>query len=76
MKAAETLLRYMDRLHDFFEMITSYFDMGIEYLQQAKVWLEKILHYIDQAINSLADITDSGKDGIRHNGEEQHHMFV
>jgi len=74
MKIAEFLLKHMDRLHDLFEWIDSYLDMGIMYLNQAKKWMEKILHYIEQALNTLAEVTASKKTDSRHGSEE--HLFV
>ncbi|HEX9979492.1 MAG TPA: hypothetical protein VGB50_02880 [Flavobacterium sp.] len=73
MKAAEILLKYMDRLRDFFEILDSYINMGIQYLGEGKKWLEKILDYIDQAITSLVEATGGRKPDARHPEE---HMFV
>ncbi len=73
-KIAEFLVKHMDRLHDFFEFIDSYLDMGIMYLNQAKRFMEKILHYIEQALNTLAQATAQKGTDSRHNPEE--HLFV
>jgi len=73
MKAAEILLRYMDRLHDFFEILDSYLDMGMDFFSKLKVWFEKILNYMEQAINALADTIGIKKGDSRHSEE---HLFV
>ena len=70
---AEFLLKHIDRLRNLFEWIESYIDSGIMYLNQAKHWLEKILHYIEQALNTLSDATGHRKVDSRHNEE---HLFV
>ena len=70
---AEFLLKHMDRLRDIFEWIDSYIDTALMYLGQAKKWLEKILHYIEQALNTLSEATGAKRADLRHTEE---HLFV
>lgn len=73
-KIAEFLVKHMDSLHDLFEWIDSYLEMGILYLNQAKHWMEKILHYIEQALNTLAQAT--AKKGGDYRAAAEEHLFV
>jgi hypothetical protein len=74
MKIAEVLLKYMDRLHDLFEFLDKYLDIAIEYIHAAKSWMEKILNYLEQAINTLAKATEKKFDENKHSTED--HLFV
>jgi len=74
MKIAEVLLKYMDRLHDLFEFIDKYLDMAVEYIHSAKAWMEKLLQYLEQGINTLAKMVDRNVDNLKHSTED--HLFV
>ncbi len=49
------ILGYMDQLKAFVELINSYVDKGIEILQQAKVWIDKIIDLIQKGVDYLVE---------------------
>ena len=55
MKRAEVLLEYMDKLKSFIELVHTYVDKGHGLLEQAKVWIQKIVEMIDKAIDYLVN---------------------
>ncbi len=55
MSKAEVLLGYMDQLKAFIELIHSYVDKGLELLQQAKVWVAKIVDIIEKGVEYLVE---------------------
>jgi len=53
MKTAEVLLNYMDYLQKIAGIINSYADKGLEIVHKIKLWIQKIVDYIEQAIDAL-----------------------
>ena len=74
MKTAETLLKYMDWVQKFAGIINSYVDKGLEIFQKAKVWLEKIIDYIEKAIDALVQNLGGRKSDTRLMTED--YLFV
>lgn len=74
MKAAEILLRYMDELQKFVRMLNGYIDQGLEFLTRAKEWVETVVQYIEQAIDSLVKYVGGRKTELKHMNDD--YMFV
>lgn len=55
MKSAQTLLGFMDRLHDLIHRINEYIERGLEIFLKVRDWVHKILEYLEQGINKLKD---------------------
>ncbi len=74
MKTAETLMNYMDKLKHIFQTIDSYLDSGLKIVHEIKVWLEKILDFIEQGLDALAKRVESR---VSENGRHtEEHLFV
>lgn len=74
MKTAEVLMQYMDKLKNIFQMIDSYLDRGLNFVHEVKVWLEKILDFIEQGLEALAKRVESR---VTENGRHtEEHLFV
>jgi hypothetical protein len=74
MKTAETLLRYMDGLQSIVGVINSYLEKGIELFRSVKLWVEKIIAYIEQAIDALVQAIGGRKTDFRLMSED--YLFV
>ena len=73
MKTAETILHYLDKIKGLLSTIDSFLDTALEYMTEGKKWLEKMLDYVEQWLNSLAEKVGKTNEN-RHLNEE--HMFV
>lgn len=74
MKTAEILLQYMDEVQRIVEIINGYIEKGIEVFQRAKEWVQQIIAYIEQAIDSLVNSIGGRPSTIPHMQED--YMFV
>ncbi len=55
MNTAEILLRFMDRVQQLVETINGYIERGFEFFREAKEWVQKIIAYIESAIDALVE---------------------
>lgn len=74
MKTAETLLHYMDSLQKIVGIINSYLEKGIEIFRRVKMWVEKVIDYIEQAIDALVQSIGGRKSDSRLMTED--YLFV
>lgn len=74
MKTAEILLKYMDEVQRIVEIINGYIEKGIEVFQRAKEWIQSVIAYIEQAIDSLVNSMGGRPSTIQHMQED--YMFV
>ena len=74
MKTAEILLKYMDEVQRIVEIINGYIEKGIEIFQRAKEWVQRIIAYIEQAIDSVVESMGGRPSTISHMQED--YMFV
>ena len=74
MKTAEILLKYMDQVQHFVEIINGYIEKGLDFFQQLKEWIQKVIAYIEQAIDSLVESMGGRPSTIEHMRED--YMFV
>ncbi|HEY0045441.1 MAG TPA: hypothetical protein VGB44_01880 [Flavobacterium sp.] len=74
MKAAEILLKYMDRIKHFIQILDSYLEQGLDWITTAKQWIERALDYLESAIDSLVEQLESRKPDLQQQTED--HMFV
>lgn len=74
MKTAETLLNLMDWLQKVAGIINSYVDKGLDIFQKVKVWIQKIVDYIEGAIDSLVQSMGGRKTDFKLMTEE--YLFV
>jgi hypothetical protein len=74
MKTAEILLHYMDQLQKIVGVIHSWVDKGSELFQKAKAWIQKVVDYIEQAIEALVQAVGGRKTHTSLMTEE--YMFV
>ncbi len=73
MKTAETILHYLDKIKSLLGIIDNFLDTALEYMTEAKEWLEKLLGYVENWLNTLAEKVGKTNEN-RHLSEE--HMFV
>ncbi|MBF0693948.1 MAG: hypothetical protein IR153_02685 [Flavobacterium sp.] len=74
MKAAEILLSYLDKIKHFIQILDSYLEQGLDWITTAKQWIEKILDYLEGAIDSLVEQLEAHKPDLQQQTED--HLFV
>ncbi|HEX8268342.1 MAG TPA: hypothetical protein VF581_00505 [Flavobacterium sp.] len=72
MKRAEVLLRYMDKLKSFVELLGTFVEKGHAYLLQAQEWIRKLIELIDKGIDYLVNAIGGRPD----NRQLDDHLFV
>jgi len=71
---AEILLKYMDKLHNLINLLSEYFDMGMEYAHRIKLFIQRMLGYIEQGIEALVKTVGGRTSETSQMSEE--YMFV
>jgi hypothetical protein len=74
MKTAEILLHYMDQLHKIVRAINTWIDKGSEFFQKAKTLVQKVIDYIERAIDALVQAVGGRKSHTSLMGDD--YMFV
>lgn len=74
MKTAEILLRFMDRIQALVETINGYIERGLEFFRETKAWIQKIIDYLETAIDALVESMGGRPSTMGHMQEE--YMFV
>ncbi len=71
---AEILLKYMDKLHDLIDWISEYLDLAMDYAHRIKVFIQRMLNYIEQGIEALVKTVGGRTSETDQMSEE--YMFV
>jgi hypothetical protein len=58
MKSAQTLLGFMDRLHNLINRINEYIEQGLEIFLKVRDWVHKIIEYLEQGISKLKEYVE------------------
>jgi len=74
MKTAEILLHYMDELQKIVGVINSWLEKGMDFFQKVKAWVQKVIEYIEQAIDALVQSMGGRKTNLNLMTEE--YLFV
>jgi hypothetical protein len=74
MKTAEILLHYMDELQKIVGVINSWLEKGMDFFQKIKAWVQKVIEYIEQAIDALVQSIGGRRTNLNHMTEE--YLFV
>jgi len=71
---AEILLKYMDKLHNLIDLLGAYLDTGMEFAHRIKVFIQRMLAYIEQGIEAL--VKTIGGRTSETNQMSEDYMFV
>ncbi len=71
---AEILLKYMDKLHDLIDFLSEYLDMAMDYAHRIKLFIQRMLGYIEQGIDALVKTIGGRTSETSQMSEE--YMFV
>ena len=74
MKTAEILLHYMDELQKIVGVINSWLEKGMDFFQKVKAWVQKVIEYIERAIDTLVQSMGGRKTNLNLMTEE--YLFV
>jgi hypothetical protein len=55
MKRAEIIMTFMDELKKFIGFLNEGIEKGIELFEQAKIWVEKMIEYLEIRIRNFID---------------------
>lgn len=55
MKRAEIIMSFMDELKKFIAFLNEGIEKGIELFEQAKIWVEKMIEYLEIRIKNFID---------------------
>lgn len=55
MKRAEIIMTFMDELKKFIAFLNEGIEKGIELFEQAKIWVEKMIEYLEIRIRNFID---------------------
>lgn len=55
MKRAEIIMTFMDELKKFIAFLNEGIEKGIELFEQAKIWVERMIEYLEIRIRNFID---------------------